>query len=112
VEQETKGVDLRPWKDGFLLFVRQDGAFTFTWKDGQAGPYAGVQGSWISRDGSTWAAEATKGEGPGAVPVVIVNGREYPGQALRYVNNAGEEYFAWFSTDGQGGGFVSKLKVR
>lgn len=112
VEQETKGIDLRPWGNGFLLFVRQDGASTFTWRDGQAGPYAGVQSSWISRDGNTWAAEATRGEGPGAIPVVIVNGREYPGQALRYVNAAGEEYFTWFSTDGQGGGFVSTLKVR
>jgi hypothetical protein len=111
-EQETKGVDLRPWRDGFLLFVRQDGASTFTWRDGQAGPYAGVQSSWISRDGTTWTAEATKGDDPAASPVVIVNGREYPGQALRYVNIGAEEYFTWFSTDGQGGGFVSTLKVR
>jgi hypothetical protein len=112
VELETKGIDLRPWRDGFLLFVRQDGAATFTWKDGQAGPYAGVQGSWISRDGTTWVAEAMKGEGPGAAPVVIVNGREYPGQALRYVNAADEESFTWFSADGQGGGIVSTLKAR
>ena len=111
-EQETNGIDVRPWRDGFLLFVRQDGASSFTWKGGQAGPYAGVQSSWISRDGNTWAAEATKGEGPGAIPVVIVNGREYPGQALRYVNAPREEYFTWFSTDGQGGGVVSTLKVR
>jgi hypothetical protein len=112
VEQETKGIDLRPWRDGFLLFVRQDGAQTFTWKDGQAGPYSGVSASWVSRDGNTWVAEATKGEGSGAAPVVIVNGREYPGQALRYVNTADEESFTWFSTDGQDGGIVSTLKVR
>jgi hypothetical protein len=112
VEQETRGIDLRPWGDGFLLYVRQDGAAMFTWKDGQAGPYTGVQRSWISRDGTTWVAEAMKGEGPGAVPLVIVNGREYPGLSLRYVNTAAEEYFTWFSADGQGGGIVSTLKVR
>ena len=41
VEQETKGIDLRPWGDGFLLFVRQVGAERFHLEGWAGGPLRG-----------------------------------------------------------------------
>jgi hypothetical protein len=112
VEQETQGAQIQRWAGGYLVFDRVNGTQGFSWKDGSAGPYSGIGRFWMAQDGLTWAAEAYKGDGPGQTSLIVVNGREYPGERLRYVNTAMQEYFTWFSYDADRNGSVNVLKTR
>jgi hypothetical protein len=112
VEQETQGFDIRPWAGSWLMFLRKDNKEGFAWRDGSAGPWSKVQSWWITLDGKTWVAQVYAGDGPGQTSLVVVNGKEYPGDRLRYVNSSAEEYFTWVTRGDDGVGTVSVLKVR
>jgi hypothetical protein len=112
VEQETRGFDIRPWAGSYLMYLRQNEAEGFYWPDGSAGPYSSVRRSWVTQDKQVWAAEAYKGDGPGQTSLVVVNGKEYPGEQLRYVNGPAEEYFTWLSRDTDGTGSMNTLRIR
>ncbi len=112
VEQETQGFDLRRWAGGYLVFLRQYGSEWFLVNGQTLGPYDKVQGFWIAQDGRTWAAQAQRAAGPGQDSLILVNGKELPGEGLRYVSAAAEEYFTWFSRNPDGSGSVSLLRLR
>jgi hypothetical protein len=112
IEMDTDGLDIRRLAGGYLAFVRKGGTETFFEKERTTGPYTKVERYWVTRNEMTWVAEAIKGDGPAQTSRIIVNGAEYTGERLHYVNTAAEEYFFWFSFDADAGASVSLLRVR
>jgi hypothetical protein len=111
-ETETKGFDLRPLAGGYLLMLRKEGEESLQGPGWKSGPYSQVSQWRVSADGTTWLAEARRGEGPSSSSLILVNGREYPGEGLRYRLSPGAEYCLWLSRGEDGSASLFRLDLR
>jgi hypothetical protein len=69
--------------------------------------YVDFRGLVLTPSGRYWAFEAAKVSDSGDVPIVVVNGKEYPGEELSWSRLGNQEAFTWTYRDGAKVGVVT-----
>ncbi len=111
-EAAVNGYDVAYTRAGYVMMVRKNGREYLQADQKISGPYERVQSWQVSSDGSVWAGEAVRIRGNSRYSVIVVNGKEYPGEKLTYAITKAGESFSWISYEADGSGVLNTVKVK
>ena len=95
-ETAYKWVNWMPYDDGYLYAAQKEegGQVTVVLNGREAGIYSEVRETFIT-PGGNWGLVAAKKKGANLYTLVVINGKEYDGEALRLAKTADGYQFIW-----------------
>jgi hypothetical protein len=110
-ELSCDGYDMSPLARGYEL-SRFEGKYAYYGSESAAlGPYTQWNRALLSADRAHWAVETGMDDGKSWRPVIVIDGREAPGDCLRYGRDAAGEYFSWIELDAGNGGWLNVARM-